>query len=128
MHVETPTVGADRQIIQSYHDGGFVVSGVRHEGSLLVLPDRVLPWPVRSIEELTPESLEPLRAAALDILVIGTGAGFSLVGAELRATVRAWGPVIEAMATNAACRTYNILLAEERRVAAAVIALPTSRP
>jgi uncharacterized protein len=59
-----------------------------------------------------------------DILVVGTGATFALFPPELRQAVRAWGVVVEAMATPAACRTYNVLLAEERRVAAALIALP----
>ncbi len=49
---------------------------------------------------------------------------FALLPPALRQAVRAWGPVVEAMATPAACRTYNLLLAEGRRVAAALIALP----
>ncbi|MFO1075739.1 MAG: Mth938-like domain-containing protein [Geminicoccaceae bacterium] len=124
MHTETPRLAPDRQVVQGYRGGGFTVSGVRHQGSLLVLPERVLPWPVAALAELTEASLAPLRDLKPDILVLGTGAAFGLIDPELRAAVRAWGPVIEAMATPAACRTYNLLLAEERRVAAALIALP----
>ena len=125
MHIETPQIGADRQLVQSYHGGGFTVSGVRHEGSLLVFPDRVLPWAVRRMDELTLASLEAVHAPgpAPDILVVGTGAGFALFPPDLRAAVKGWGTVVEAMATPAACRTYNVLLAEERRVAAALIAV-----
>jgi uncharacterized protein len=65
-------------------------------------------------------TLEP----APEILVVGTGAEFVLPPPALRQAVRAWGPVIEAMTTPAGCRTFNLLVAEGRRVAAALIALP----
>lgn len=122
---ETPAVPPDRQQIQGYDAGGFTISGVRHRGSVIVLPERTLAWDVTALDRLTPESLEPIRAAAsgIDILLIGTGATFLLVPLALRQAVRAWGPVVEPMATPAACRTYNVLLAEERRVAAALIAV-----
>lgn len=124
MQGETPRLAADRQLVQGYAAGGFTVSGVRHEGSILVFPDHVLAWPVRSLAELTLAALEPVRGApAPDILVVGTGEKFSLFPPELRQAVRGWGAVVEVMATPAACRTYNVLLAEERRVAAALIAL-----
>jgi len=128
MQAETPRLGPDRQLVQGYRDGGFTVSGVRHQGSLLVLPDRVLAWPVRDLAELTLESLLPLRSPGPvpDILMVGTGATFRPIPAALRDGLRAWGTVAEAMATPAACRTYNVLLAEERRVAAALIALPAA--
>jgi len=93
---------------------------------VLVFPDRVLAWPVRSADELALAALEPLRTPpgpVPDILVVGTGARFALFAPELRRALREWGAVVEAMATPAACRTYNLLLAEERRVAAALIAL-----
>lgn len=121
-----PQIAPGRQLVQSYRAGGFTVSGVRHEGSLLVFPERVLPWAVAALGELSLESLEPVRATPPlpDILVVGLGAGFVPFPAELRQAIRGWGIVVEAMTTPAACRTYNILLAEERRVAAALIAMP----
>lgn len=124
MQGETPRLAADRQLVQSYTSGGFTVSGVRHEGSLLVFPDHVLAWPVRSMAELTLAAFELVRAPAPDILVVGTGERFSLFPPELRQALREWGVVVEVMATPAACRTYNVLLAEGRRVAAALIAMP----
>lgn len=121
----TPLIPPDRQLIQSYHPGGFTVSGVAHEGSVIVFPERTVSWTVTAIDELSPESLEPIRAAAagVDILLVGTGIKFLLFPPVLRQTIRAWGPVVEAMATSAACRTYNVLLSEERRVAVALIAI-----
>jgi uncharacterized protein len=123
MQGEAPKVAPDRQLVQAYAEGGFTVSGARHAGSILVFPDRVLAWPVRGMAELTLASLEPIRGPAPDILVVGTGATFSLFPPALREAVRGWGSVVEVMATPAACRTYNLLLAEERRVAAALMAL-----
>ena len=113
-----------RQFIQAHREGGFTIAGVRHEGSVLVLPERTLPWSVRELDAVTVESLGPITAAAerVDILVLGCGAVFGQPTAELRAALRAQGIVTEAMDTRAACRTFNVLLAEDRRVAAALIA------
>jgi uncharacterized protein len=121
----TPLIPADRQVIQAYGDGRFRISGVAHEGSVLVLPDRVLAWPVADFAALTLESLAPLFAAgaAIELLLIGCGPKQLLLPSAMRSGLRARGIVPEAMDTGAACRTYNLLLAEERRVAAALIAV-----
>ena len=113
-----------RQLIQAHREGGFTIAGVRHEGSVLVLPDRTSPWAVRELSGVTMDSLAPITAvaASLDILVLGAGARFGQPQWELRQALRAHGIVIEAMDTRAACRTFNVLLAEDRRVAAALIA------
>lgn len=126
MQGEAPKLTPDRQLVQGYRAGGFTVAGVRYEGSLLVFPDRVVAWPVSAMAELTLASLEALRepGPVPDILVVGSGAAFHLFPPALRQDLRAWGTVVEVMATPAACRTYNVLLAEDRRVAAALIALP----
>jgi uncharacterized protein len=123
---QKPPLPPGLQLIQAYRPGGFTVSGVRYAGSILVLPERVLPWTVADPEALDEAAFAPLRAVepGLDILVVGTGAGFVLLPTALRQAVRAWGPVVESMATPAGCRTYNVLLSEGRRVAAALIALP----
>jgi uncharacterized protein len=121
----TPIVPAGRQLIQGYDAGGFRIAGIRHTGSVLVLPERTLAWPVAAPEQVTPENLVPIRAAepAVEILVLGCGPRFVTIATELRAALKADGIVVEAMDTGAACRTYNLLLAEDRRVAAALIAL-----
>jgi uncharacterized protein len=114
-----------RQLIQGYQEGGFRIAGVRHEGSVLVLPDRTLAWPVSGLDQVTLECLAPIRAAepAVEILLLGSGRRFATASAELRQALRGEGIALEPMDTPAACRTYNVLLAEERRVAAALIAL-----
>jgi uncharacterized protein len=120
-----PIGPAGPQLIQGYDQGGFRIAGTRHAGSVLVLPEQTLAWPVSALQEVTAASLAPVRAVdpAIEILVLGCGARFVPIPAQLRAALKAHGIVVEAMATGAACRTYNLLLAENRRVAAALIAL-----
>ena len=110
--------------VQPIYYPGFTIAGVRHEGSVLVLPDRTMPWAVRELSAVTMESLAPITAvaASVDILVLGAGARFGLLAPDLRQALRAHGIVTESMDTGAACRTFNVLLAEDRRVAAALIA------
>jgi uncharacterized protein len=119
----TPPVAADRQLIDGYGDGGFRVSGIRYEGSVLVLPGQTIAWSVEDISNLGINDLAPVRdaAEAVGVLVLGCGKNGALIDSALRAEVREWGVVIEAMGTGAACRTYNVLLAEGRDVAAALI-------
>ena len=121
----TPIIPAERQLIQAYGDGHFRISGVVHEGSVIVLPERTLAWPAVATVGLTLESLAGVLAAEprVALLLIGCGRAPVSVAAELRAALRARGIVVEVMDTGAACRTYNVLLAEERRVAAALIAI-----
>jgi uncharacterized protein len=121
----TPVVAAGRQLIQAYREGGFTVAGVRHEGSLLVMPERTLPWRVATLAAVTIESMAPVTEAdpAVELLILGCGPKFAPAPPDLREALRAHGIVVEAMATPAACRTYNVLLAEDRRAAAALIAI-----
>lgn len=123
----TPLVPAGRQIIESYGDLRFRVTGALHQGSILVFPDRTEIWSIAAIDCLTAESLSPVQAAGakgfVDLLLIGCGSRIALIPKNLRASLRAAGVVVEAMDTGAACRTYNVLAAEGRRVAAALIAV-----
>jgi len=121
----TPPLPAGRQVIRRYGEGGFEIAGVRHEGSVLVMADRTLPWPLSRPEEIDIESLGPCMAADADVtvLLIGTGTQLVPVEPDLRAALRARGIGVEAMDTGAACRTFNVLLSEERAVAAALIAV-----
>lgn len=121
----TPLIPAGRQIIEGYGDGRFRVSGTVHETAILVFPDRTVPWAAGSVAEISLDNLDQVAAAAragnVDVLLIGCGTRMALIPGELRRTLRAAGIVIEPMDTGAACRTYNVLMAEGRRVAAALI-------
>ncbi len=121
----TPVVSADRQLIHGYGDLGFTITGLRHEGSVLVFPDRTLAWPVAAVAELTLDALAPILAAEPRpaVLLLGCGKGMSVVPRDIKAALRAQGIVVEPMDTGAACRTYNVLLTEGRDVAAALIAV-----
>ena len=120
----TPVVAGGRQLIESYGGGGFQVSGERYRGSVLVTPERVKIWPVTSVGDLTPESLGPLvELGVFDVVLLGCGSAMSLIPADLRAAVRERGLALEPMDTGAACRTYNVLMSEQRQVAAALIAV-----
>ena len=116
---------ANTGLIESYGDGQFRVGGELFRGSVLVLPERVLPWPVTAADNVSLDSLQPLLEAPreVDVLLIGCGPSAALVPTELRQALRSSGISVDSMGTGAACRTYNVLRAEERRVAAALIAV-----
>lgn len=119
----TPPPGAGRQVINGYGDNGFRVSNERYEGAVIVLPDQTSVWPVARIDDLQLADFEPLRQAepAVELLVLGTGSALRRLPGDLEAEIRAWGIRVELMDTGAACRTYNVLLLEDRRVAAALL-------
>lgn len=121
----TPVVAADRQLIHGYGDHGFTITGLRHEGSVLVFPDRTQAWPVTSMAELSLDALAPILVAEPRpaVLLLGCGKGMSVVPRAIKAALRDAGIVVEPMDTGAACRTYNVLLTEGRDVAAALIAV-----
>jgi uncharacterized protein len=111
--------------IEAYGNGGFRFGGMSHRGSLLCFPDGIWAWPVEGLVGLNEAALAPVfaRAAALDVFLIGTGADLALLPQALRARFRDLSLSVDTMATGAAVRTYNILLAENRRVGAGLIAV-----
>ena len=110
---------AGRQIIERYAPSGFRVSGVVYPGPVLVFPDRTVRWAEAA---LTAESLAPVvEHGGIELLLLGVGRRMVPVAASLRASLKAGGVGLEVMDTGAACRTYNVLLAEDRRVAAALL-------
>lgn len=125
MELTQQTPKGTLQLVNSYGDGGFKVSGVRHQGSILVLPDATASWPVESFDKLSLKTLQPIMDAvpAVEVLIVGCGSSLKLLPTTLREVLRSKSIGIEAMDTRAACRTYNVLAGEGRRVAAALIAL-----
>ena len=112
----------DRQVIQSYGAGRFRISHVVYDHAVLVLPMRTLRWEIEAGDRLTIASLAPLREQSeVKLLLIGGGRRAFPVPPELRAWLREAGIVVDSMDTGAACRTYGVLLAEGRRVAAALL-------
>jgi uncharacterized protein len=120
----TQLVPAGRQVIERYGASGFRVAGVVHRSAILVFPDRTEPWMAVDDSSITFESLAPVvEHGGVQILLVGLGRRISAVPVTLRAALRSAGIVLEVMDTGAACRTYNVLVAEERRVAAALLPL-----
>lgn len=111
--------------IEAYGDGGFRFGGMSHRGSLLCFPDGIWAWPVDSVAALTLESLQPAleRAEKLDFFIIGGGRDPFVLPERLRARFRDVSLSVDAMPTGAAVRTWNILLAENRRVGAGLMAV-----
>jgi uncharacterized protein len=112
--------------IDAYGKGGFAFAGMSHRGSLLCLPDAIWAWDVTEPAQIDKYSLQRVfdAANAIDTLIVGTGTNIWLPPADLRAALRTVRVVLDAMQTGPAIRTYNIMMGERRRVAAALIAVP----
>lgn len=113
-----PQLAASAQLIQSYGPLGFRIGNAAYDGHVLVLPTVTCGWN----GELTIEALAPLLATDLtpEILLIGTGARHEMLPPELCAALKSRGLAVDSMDTGAASRTFNVLLGESRRVAAAL--------
>ncbi len=115
----TPLVQPGRQVIERYGPGGFRVSGTIYSGPVLVFPDQTLAWAAAAVSEVGLAAV--IEHGGVELLLLGLGRRMVPVASGLRAVLRASGIAVEAMDTGAACRTYNVLLAEDRRVAAALL-------
>lgn len=115
--------------IDAYGNGGFRFAEMSHRGSLLILPSGIHGWAVGDMAELTAASFEPVFAerAEIEFVLLGTGAAQSWPEASVRQAFADNDLVVECMDTGAAVRTYNVLLAESRSVAAALIAVDLPR-
>ncbi|MGB0572159.1 MAG: Mth938-like domain-containing protein [Alphaproteobacteria bacterium] len=117
------------QIVERYGAGKFQISGLTYQNSVLVFPERTVDWSVSTFTDIDADALatvlaESEAASEIELLLLGCGPRMELVSQSLRAPLRAAGIVIEPMDTGAAARTFNLLLSEDRRVAAALIVLP----
>jgi uncharacterized protein len=118
-----------RAAIEAYGNGGFRFAGMSHRGSLLCLPTGMHAWDILSPRDVTLATLSLVLEAAdrIDVLMIGMGNDIARLDPEIRAAMRERQIIVEAISTGSAVRTYNILLAEQRAVAAALIAVENVR-
>lgn len=117
-----------RNTFTAYGPGFVAVNGVRHESSLVVLPDRIVEnWDVQSFETLAQGDIEALALLKPELVLLGTGDALRFPDTRLMARLAAAGIGTEVMDTRAACRTYNIL-AEEGRYVAAALVIPKADP
>ena len=120
----TPALAEGSLVIEAYGDGGFRVAGKRIEGSIIITPEAVYPWNTEG-GGVTAEGLKPVLDAAkdIDILLVGSGRSLEPIPSVLKNLLREQGIGADPMDTGAACRTYNVLLSEDRRVAVALKAI-----
>jgi uncharacterized protein len=114
-----------RAPIDYYGNGRFSFAEMSHNGSLLCLPSGIFGWSPASLAEMDEVTFAPIfnEADGIEILVVGCGNDIGAFPRDLRDKLRAVGIGLEIMATGPAVRTYNILLSEDRPVAAALIAV-----
>ena len=105
----------------AYGEGYVQVNGQRRETSVLVTPERVLDWAPAAFAELAEAHFEVLAALAPEVVLLGTGSRLRFPPPRLAAPLARAGIGLEVMDVQAACRTFNILAAEERQVAAALL-------
>lgn len=116
----------ERPFVRSWRKGGFTIGEQHYEGSLILTPERVEPWRPADPTALAPADLEPLRpfaGTAVTLVILGTGVRLQRPSPALCAAFRELGLSFEAMSTPAACRTWNLLLADDRPAAALLVAL-----
>lgn len=112
-------------VIEAYGKGGFRFAGMSHRGSLLCLPNGIWAWPPVQPDDIDEAALAPVFAVAgeIGLVLIGTGRDPWAIPAPLRARFSGFKLPVEVTRTSSAVSTYNILLGESRRVAAALIAV-----
>ena len=104
-----------------YGDGFVMINGQRHESNLIVLPERLIAWQAAGFDTLAEADFEVFLAMDLEVLLLGTGPRQRFPHPRLTQALARKRVGVEIMDLQAACRTYNILMAEERRVAAALL-------
>jgi uncharacterized protein len=119
------TLPAQVQVIRTYGPGHFLISNRDWREPVLVMPGATVAWPVTRAEELSAANVAPVRAEAApaELLVVGCGRRAVFIPPAVRADLKSAGLALEVVDTGSACRIYNVLLAEGRRVAAALIPL-----
>ncbi len=121
----TPLIRSDQQVIQSYAGGQFRVSGAVYDHAILVTPQGTMTWedPVDAIADLTLESFSQIieMADEIDVVLLGCGAKMAFMDMALKKALSEKGLPVDVMDSGAACRTYNVIMAEGRRVVAALL-------
>lgn len=104
-----------------YGAGFVLINAVRHEGNLIVMPELLQPWDAGGFEALKPEDFSVLVSLKPEVVLLGTGGTIRFPHPRLTRALAEARIGVEIMDNQAACRTYNILMAEERKVAAALL-------
>jgi len=118
----TPLFSQGQQVIQSYAGGRFKVSGAAYSHALFITPEETASWAVGGsahVDDLLPEHFEIIidKSDEIDVILLGSGKEMAFIPPTLKALFKDVGIFVDIMDTGAACRTYNVLMAEGRRVA-----------
>ena len=119
----SPVVFEGRNIIQSYGNGKFQISDKKYDHSVLVFPDQIIPWSPIDTNNLIVDDFKKVLTVGpiVELLLLGCGKTTWFLPLPLRDELKEMGLVLEPMDTGAACRTFNVLLGENRRIAAALM-------
>jgi uncharacterized protein len=119
----TPAVPENRMMIDSYGPGRFQVRGTAYEGPVIIFPSRIVPWSLTKAADVSLDALALVREEdpPIEVLLLGTGAKMEMIPSALRDAIREAGLAMDIMKTGSACRTFNVLMIEGRRAAAALI-------
>ena len=104
-----------------YGTGFVLINDVRYETSLVVMPEQMLTWGAESFAALKAEDFSSVVAMRPEVVLLGTGEKLRFPHPSLTRALADARIGVEVMDLQAACRTYNILMAEERKVAAALL-------
>ena len=127
MKVEIETGGAEANLIRAYGPGHIKVNQQLYGASVLITPGRaVQPWTAADFADLGPSHFEAIAALVPEVVIIGTGARLRFLPSQVVRPLVEAQVGFEVMDTGAACRTYNILAAEGRKVVAALLMIEPS--
>jgi len=114
-----------RAPLDAYGNGGFRFANMSHRGSLLCVPSGIYGWDTRDPSDLDQTAFRRIfeEQGDIEVLLVGTGPELRPLPAHLKALFREAGIMADSMATGAAVRTFNVMLAEDRAVAAALLAV-----
>ncbi|MBT3888236.1 MAG: Xcc1710-like domain-containing protein [Nitrosomonadaceae bacterium] len=119
LHLSKPV---EKNIFSGYGSGYVVVNNKKYENSMITMPDKIIEdWQASTVEKLTEEHFKLLIPYEPEIILLGTGATLRFPSLLVTKNLLESKIGFEVMDTNAACRTYNILMAEGRNVAAALL-------
>lgn len=116
----TPNIPKNRNVINGYGANGFKINDTLYQDSIILTPSQIVQVKIATIEDFFEQNLKVIFNFEPEILLIGTGANHQIISAYLKNKIKLQYPMIsiDEMSTGSACRTYNILMSEDRNVAA----------
>jgi len=118
----TPILGEEIKVIKSYGDDSFTVNEEKFKSSIFIFQNKALAISAKNIDEIKLEDFSEFLED-IEILIIGFGETSDFLSAKIEKEIKSHGVKIEYMNSGAAARTYNVLITEERKVAAVIIAV-----